>query len=234
MLKVLGAGIGILAMLAVAVTIAGMFIPREHSFSRSVKLAQPPETVWAVVFDYAGQPAWRKDVKSVERMPDQNGRPLWKITTTHGSHGYLRTAEAVAPQRLVIDHPDEQGVSLLTWRIEIVPSDGGSRVTIHERGDFGNPYTRFMVRYVLGQTKFVDDYLTYLSQKFGGAAAIELHIPPQRGGAATKSKAKDNAEAPFDCAQGRLRSLRSAEKPGSQILHRARRICELVVQRRTA
>lgn len=165
--------LGVLVGLVLLATVIGMFLPKQHSFARSMRLAQPPDKVWDVVADFAAQPAWRLDVKSVERLPDRNAKPFWRITTTHGSSGYLLTEEAAEPHRLIVSDAHEDGTPFVTWRIEIAPAESGSRITIHESGDFGNPYSRFMVRYVLGQAKFVDDYLTYLAKKFGQTPTIE-------------------------------------------------------------
>lgn len=166
--------LGALVGFALVATVIGMFLPKQHSFSRSVRIAQPPETVWKVVTDFAAEPAWRLDVKSVERLPDRDGKETWKITTTHGSSATFQVTEIVAGQRLVLsEFFSESGPPAIVWQFDLAPADGGTRVTLHERGDFGNPYTRFIVRFVLGQTKFVDDYLTYLAQKFGQTATIE-------------------------------------------------------------
>lgn len=165
----------VLALLTLAGGIAawGMFLPKQHALARSVELAQPPEAVWAAISDYAAQPSWRKDAARVERLQDRNGMDLWKITTTHNSWAYLRTAEASPPRKLVVETlAAEDGPAFITWRFELEPARSGTRVTIHESGDFGNPYTRFMVRYVLGPAKFVDDYLTFLAAKFGETPAI--------------------------------------------------------------
>jgi hypothetical protein len=171
--KVLLVLVAAVAGLVATVTIIGMFLPKEHSFTRSIQLNQSPEAVWTVIADFAAQPTWRLDAKSVERLRDLGGKPFWKITTTHGSSGYLLTEESAPSQRLVVASTNAEGAPYVTWRIELVPAGGGCRISIHETGDFGNPYSRFMVRFVLGQTKFVDDYLTYLARKFGETPALE-------------------------------------------------------------
>jgi len=166
--------VGLVVLLVLVVTGIGMTLPEQHSFARSMALAQPPEAVWAVIADFRAQPTWRLDLASVEPETARSGRPRWKVTTTHRSSAIWEIEEATPPERLVWHtYFGDAPQPLITWHVEIAPAGGGSRITIRESGDFGNPYTRFMVRYVLGQTKFVDDYLTFLAKKFGVESAIQ-------------------------------------------------------------
>jgi hypothetical protein len=53
------------------------------------------------------------------------------------------------------------------WEYVIAPAGSGSRVTITEHGEVYNPIFRFVSRYVMGQTKTLDSYLTALAAKLG-------------------------------------------------------------------
>ena len=51
----------------------------------------------------------------------------------------------------------------------IAPSDdGGSVVTITERGSVYNPVFRFVSRFILGHTATMETYLRSLGHRFGG------------------------------------------------------------------
>jgi len=64
--------LGSLAGLVALVAIIGSLLPRGHTATQTIRLKQKPEAVWAVISDYAGQAAWRTDLKSVERLPDRS------------------------------------------------------------------------------------------------------------------------------------------------------------------
>lgn len=163
--------VGGLAGVLLLILLVGWLLPHPHSFARQIELAQPPQAVWDVIADFPSQPEWRKDTARVEPAAEC-GAGGWKITTTHNSYGYFRATEAAPPQLLVLDHLDPGCSPTVVWRLELEPQAQGSRLVIRETGDFGNPFSRFMVRFVLGQTKFVDDYLTYLAARFGEQTEI--------------------------------------------------------------
>src|SRR5262249_34372166 len=47
--------VGVLLSLVIVILAVGSSLPREHVVTRSLTLAQSPETVWSVVTDFAGQ-----------------------------------------------------------------------------------------------------------------------------------------------------------------------------------
>lgn len=63
--------------------------------------------------------------------------------------------------------PDQGG----SWIYEIAPADGGSRVSVTERGWIANPIFRFMARVVFGYHGTLDSYLKALGRKFGEEVA---------------------------------------------------------------
>ena len=68
--------VGCLAALVAAAAIAGMFLPKVHTASKTLRLKQTPEEVWRAITDYAAMPSWRTDVAKIERLPDQNGHQV--------------------------------------------------------------------------------------------------------------------------------------------------------------
>lgn len=171
---VVGAAV-LLVGLILAATLLGAFLPREHSVSRSVRISQPPEAVWQAITDYAGQPAWRPELKSVERQPDRVGRETWKVTDQYGATSFMEVVEALPPRRLVQAFTDAQGnpTGPAAWEYQLAPSDGGTRVTLTQHGNYPNPFLRFIMRFVIGYGKFVEDYLRALAGKFGDPPNIE-------------------------------------------------------------
>jgi uncharacterized protein YndB with AHSA1/START domain len=157
------------------ITIAvGLSLPRRHVASRTLKTAQTPETVWRAITDYEHQPAWRKDVRQVVRLPDREGREVWREVYEKGSPLTLETAESVEPRRLVRVIADEGGPFSGRWEYDLKPSGAnGSELTITERGEVPNPFFRFVSRFLLGHTYFMERFERDLAAKFGEEAVIE-------------------------------------------------------------
>lgn len=167
------APVAILTSMLVIITAVGLSIPRTHVASRTLKTRQPPEVVWRVVTDYQGQPAWRQGVKTVERLPDKDGREVWREVYEDGSPITLETAEAREPHRLVRVIADEGGPFSGRWEYDIREDGAGSRLTITERGEVPNPIFRFASRFVIGHTHFMEKFQKDLAAKFGEEAVIE-------------------------------------------------------------
>jgi hypothetical protein len=166
--------VAVLTSLLFIITAVGLSIPRQHVASRTLKTRQSPEIVWGTITDYEGQPAWRKDVKKVERLPDKGGHEVWREVYEQGSPLTLETAESVAPSRLVRIIEDEGGPFSGRWEYDIkADGAGGSRLTITERGEVPNPFFRFVSRFLIGHTYFMEKFQKDLAAKFGEDAVIE-------------------------------------------------------------
>jgi Polyketide cyclase / dehydrase and lipid transport len=165
-----------LAVVLVAVfdltLVIGLFIPREHTATRTLAIQQPTRVIWQTVTDFAHQPAWNPQIKSVERLPDHNGLPLWRETYTVGQHLTLETLESVPPVYLVRRITDEGAPFSGTWEFEITTSGGGSAVKITERSRIRNPFYRFMAKFFIGYNSGIDMYLKALAAKFGEPVRI--------------------------------------------------------------
>jgi uncharacterized protein YndB with AHSA1/START domain len=163
----------LMSLLFITVAV-GLSIPRRHVASRTLKTRQSPEALWSALTDYEGQPAWRKDVKRVERLPDREGREVWREVYESGSPITLETAEAAEPRRLVRSIADEDGPFSGRWEYEIKQTGAGeSSLTITERGEVPNPFFRFVSRFIIGHTYFIERFERDLAAKFGEEARIE-------------------------------------------------------------
>jgi uncharacterized protein YndB with AHSA1/START domain len=157
---------GILAVLALAVYGIGSGLPREDSFTRTRVIGQPPEDVWKVIRDYAGQPLWHSGLRSAYRLPDENGREIWKVTDSHGESMNMEILQSDAPRLLVNHFAGGRAKVDLVWTLHLSRVAGGSGVALTQTDNVPNPFLRFMVRLFFG-TKFVSDYLNDLGKKFG-------------------------------------------------------------------
>jgi uncharacterized protein YndB with AHSA1/START domain len=168
------APVAVLASLLFIVIAIGLSLPRQHVASRTLKTRQPPEIVWKAITDYESQPTWRKELKGIERLPDLDGREVWRELYEGESPITLETAESIAPHRLVRIIADEGGPFSGRWEYDIRPDEtGGSRLTITERGEVPNPLFRFISRFLIGHTYFMEKFQKELAAKFGEEAVIE-------------------------------------------------------------
>ena len=166
-------GLGTLAGVVVLISVIGAFLPRTHQVSRSLPLKQTPETIWQVISDFPSEVSWHPGVLKVERMPDRNGHEVWRETYKGGYPIQLETIETVPPRRLVRSIADEQGPFSGRWEFDIAPVESGSRVTLIEYGEVGNPFFRFMARMFMNPAHSLELYLKALAAKFGEPPAVE-------------------------------------------------------------
>jgi uncharacterized protein YndB with AHSA1/START domain len=164
-------GLAVVVGSIAVVTIIGLVLPREHVASRTLHVKRPPADVWALITDVGGFTSWRTDVKSVERLPDRDGRAVW-VEQAGGMAILLETIEAQPPQRLVLRIADPKLPFGGTWTYVIDASPHGSALTITENGHVSNPIFRFMSRAVFGHHATIDGYLKNVAEKFNEEPAL--------------------------------------------------------------
>lgn len=150
---------------AIAITaIVGWLLPVGHVAARSASFSVSPETLFGVISNVEGFPAWWKDVSRVEMLTAENGRTRFRQHTNNGPI-VMQVLEQTPPARFVtqIADPDQPFGGTWTWEIE--PEGSGSRVTITERGEIYNPIFRFMARFVFGYTATMESHLAALETK---------------------------------------------------------------------
>ena len=153
--------VGTLAALVVVVVAVGYSLPVKHIATRSTEVGVPVERVWATITDVASAPLWRKDLKSVEVVRQGAGGPVWREVSGDGTITY-ETVEKTAPRRLVTRISDKSLPFGGSWTYELIPTPGGTRITIREDGEVYNPVFRFVSRYVMGHHSTIDKYLASL------------------------------------------------------------------------
>ena len=161
-----------LAALVALIALVGLLLPREHVATSSVRIAARPEDVWAAAYDRAAWPTWCEGVKAMERLPDRDGRAVWKMTSRHGAL-VTEDVEVAAPHRLVTHIVDETLPYGGRWIWEFEPSAlgaAGTRVTITEDGWVRNLIFRTLGRFVFGYHATIEATLRSLAKKCGEAS----------------------------------------------------------------
>lgn len=168
-LSIVGVLIGLVSLMA----ITGNFLKPEHTFTRRLALTQPPEAVYAVIDKAEDWPKWWTNIKTVERLPDCNGRPALRMTYTDGNKFDLILTEQAAPAKLVMTIDDVSKVFSGDWTYQFDKIDTGTRVTLTENGVIFNPIARLMARTAMNPAVFVEVHLKALAAKFGEPAVME-------------------------------------------------------------
>jgi uncharacterized protein YndB with AHSA1/START domain len=156
-------GIVVLVGLLAAI---GAMLPKGHVTARTTRYNQPPEKIWAAITGVEEFASWRPDVKSVERLPDKNGKPAWKENWTNGTVLPIEVDEWDPPRLMVTRIADASLPFGGTWTYEIAPAEGGAALTITEKGEVYNPIFRLVAR-LMGHDKTIADYQAALAKKFG-------------------------------------------------------------------
>jgi len=155
---------GIVIVLLV-VLVWGSRLPREHEATVRARFRATPEVLWAVITDLEAAPSWRSGLERVERLPPQNGKPVWRETGKQGSITMVWEA-AVAPQRLVSRIADDKLPFGGSWTYVLQPTSGGCTLIITEKGEIKPALFRFVARYILGYDRTMKQYLLDLGKKF--------------------------------------------------------------------
>lgn len=151
--------------------ILGAVSPKQHVVSRSVTLHKPAQQIWATLTDYAAQPKWRDDLKSVDQLPSRGGQPVWRENYKSDPPMTLVTEQWVPPVYLVRTIADEKSPAQGSWEFNINPNrDGSTTVKITERAQVRGAFYRFMVRYVIHYS-YIDKFLHQLAAQLGEPAA---------------------------------------------------------------
>lgn len=166
---VVGSVIAIVALLVIAILVIGSRLPEKHIASRSIRLRQSPQDVYAVVRNFASSPKWRPDVKDVEVTEAGSGQVQFRENGSNGVVNY-QLDEDVPNKRIVTRILDRDLGYSGSWTYEFSPDAEGTLVTITENGEVSNIFFRFMSRYVFGKTSTIDTYLKALAERFGEAA----------------------------------------------------------------
>jgi Polyketide cyclase / dehydrase and lipid transport len=180
-IKILGFLMAIIVLAVAIVAGVGAMLPKEHVSTRAAHFRAQPEAVWKAISTPAEFPKWRPEVRTVEIIPDVSGHVLW---VEHSGQGWsaqevpYQMTEFVPP---IAPMPGRMVTRIASpnlpyggsWTYELSAADGGTLLRITEHGEVRNVIFRFVSRYIMGQTKTMEDYLNALGQKFGEKISIQ-------------------------------------------------------------
>jgi hypothetical protein len=156
--------LGVMAAAGALFFLIGAVLPKRHEWHASIQLRHPRATVWQLLIDDGGVPAFPALGSVVERLPDNQGRPVWRVTYKHGEQRVYEATEAVAPRRLAIDLDRNESSwgsgaqagpvsGEVQWDLE--ECEGGSRVIATLSLEIGKGLQRpFVYLYILLAWRF--------------------------------------------------------------------------------
>jgi uncharacterized protein YndB with AHSA1/START domain len=159
---------GLVAALVAAMLVGGLATPRHHVVARTAHLRTSADRVWHAVHDVANYERWRDDMIEVEVVSVTGAALSWREVTSAGSV-LFGALEVEPPVRLVAQVLDDDLPWGGTWTWEVMPENGGTRLTITERAHVNNPITRFIGTHFVGFTGRIDRYIR----------ALALHLDEQ-------------------------------------------------------
>lgn len=167
LIKILGLVAAVVVLLLLVVLVGGLLLPEEHHASRTLTTKQTPQVIWDAINDHANEPKWRSEVENVTSLGERDGKPVWQENYKDGNKVTLMTTEFNPPVRMVRELTDLEGPFSGRWEIDIAPTSTGSTIKVTEIGKVSNPFFRFVSKYIIGHTTFMERYLKGLAGKFG-------------------------------------------------------------------
>lgn len=165
--------------LALAVTaLIGASLPATHHVGSRIRLAAPAGTAWHAVSQLEQWPEWNPACRRMERGPDRDGRPFWRMASSFGELPIL-VVELTPPRRLVTRISPPSGSRLPfggTWTYLVAPDGQGATVTIREDGEISNLVFRALARFLFGHHTTIDKTLLALARCFDQDEVAPEHL----------------------------------------------------------
>ena len=158
----------VLACVWVGIYAYGRSQPATWVAEESVVVSAPIDQVWALVGDPARRSEWHPNVRSITRIEDRDGLPVWRELDPGGDRFDWVVVSRDPPHRLVTEagDPEQTGVTS-GWTWALAEDAGKTRVTLTEHSRIDNPVWRgvYVLRY--GPDATVRRELQALQDVFG-------------------------------------------------------------------
>lgn len=141
------------------------------------------ETVWAILTDLDDMPAWRADLRALERLPARDGAVRWLEVGRRGRIAFQRV-EADQPTRLVVR--EERGDRGARWTYRIMPSDRGVTLWVSVERPVPSPLGRVLAVLVAPGRSALDRFVADLTARL----AVRRREVVARGGGGRRVDAR--------------------------------------------
>lgn len=163
-------GITIFGLIAL-VMVGGMFLPDRYEAHVVVKVNKSPEAVWAAISDFEKYPLMGAMRKTTQRLPDENGLPVW-IEDAGETRVRVQVVAATPPSHIKWVFGDQVVPMRASSETRIEPVDGGSLITTNSEttitsGTWHVPVFRVILWLTAAHEKGVRDYWTSIAKGLG-------------------------------------------------------------------
>ncbi len=170
-LSVVAIVFGVFFVFGVVLTLLGRRLPVEHVATVRVILRSPVEKVFGLVDDVSSHPGWAPGSTAVERVADVRGHEAWRYRM--GRNAFVLVTTAREPgRRIERTITDDHGPFSGSWSYEFASTDGGSTVTLTERGRIEPAMPRAILRYLVGESYYPKKHLRGLAKALGEEAVV--------------------------------------------------------------
>ena len=165
---------GVFVLLIVLLFLAGVLMPGKHTYVRSARFRQTPDTIFSLLAEVENMPKWSRNVLAVEKIPPVDGHEATRQTIKGSSVPMtIVTTESVRPSLLVRTMGgDKHAFFVGSWNYEITPTTDGCQVQLREDAEISMPIFRVLAK-LFGATKYLDEHLRDIGAKFGETPAIQ-------------------------------------------------------------
>lgn len=142
-----------IASFVALVVVIGLLMPVRYEGRTTASFPHGAQVVWDALQDVEAHPMTGRMMKSVERLPDVDGRPAWNEDMGRGEIISVTTPVCEPPRRLVRAMASACVNMTSRWEYALDDAGDGCRVTLSgvtdiERGTWHTPLFRVMM--VLG------------------------------------------------------------------------------------
>lgn len=161
--------VAVLVAIVLVVVAVGYSLPVKHRAVREARFNHVPQRIFAVITDVKAFPSWRSSVKTVEELPESEGKLQFREIGSDGS--ILYRVEWSEPNRQLVTRIADPSLPFGgSWTYDLIPDGGQTLLRITEDGEVYNPVFRLVSRFIMGHTSTIDRYLKDLSNHLGESA----------------------------------------------------------------
>ncbi|MBM4187284.1 MAG: hypothetical protein FJ206_08240 [Gemmatimonadetes bacterium] len=154
-----------IVVLALGVLV-GFWLPPVYQTTMVQRLPTSPDAIFAVLTDLDAMPTWRRDVVSLERLPEAGGIVRWQERDRRGRWTPLARTAAL-PGRIEV----EVATSRLTprrWIYQWRAVDGQTELSVVEATTIENPLERPLVRLFGGRRDYLARWVADIETRLNG------------------------------------------------------------------
>lgn len=172
----------------------GSVLPVEHSTSVVKTFQASRKQLWEKMTKLEQFPEWRSEVTSIEYVIGPDQQLTWRETYDNGESMVFTAKDMsyLGTMTVEIVEPIEDFSG--TWKYELFPVRGGTRLTITEAGEVYSPVFRFFAKFVFGYDSTIEQYFSDLEDEF--QLIQENPMPKKKQNMTTPPDGQDMALSP--------------------------------------